>query len=374
MGDEDEYWGPKSIVIDNGSFNIKAGFNGDEIPKISLRNVIGENKDYDGKKVGNEKEIIIGEEALNKRGMLNIKFPMKRSMIKDWESLEKIWNYIFTNELKVNQKEYNVLITQPINNIKENKEKIAEIMFESFNIPGLYIADSTLLSLYAAGKFTGMVIDMGDGITQFSPFYDGFLFEDKFERINIGGKDITKYMRKILNKKGFTFEKISGKIIPNTIKEEACFFPLTDDEEVGVYEYKLPDGSCINLKEERFNCPEAILFNPLLKSNENKSIAEICNNIIQKCDVYLKKDFYNCIILSGGNSMLKGLPERFTKEIKDLVNESMKKEITVIANPERKFATWIGGSILSGISTFDDKWTTNKEYEENGPNIIINRF
>ena len=372
--EDDENEGPLPIVIDNGSFYIKAGFNGDEEPKKVLRNIIGKNK-YDYEKIGgDEKEIFIGEEALIKRDMLNIKYPMKRAVVKDWESLEKIWSHIFINELKVDPKEHNLLITQPIKNIKENKEKIAEIMFESFNIPGLYIADSTLLSLYAAGKFTGMVIDMGDGITQFSPFYDGFLFEDKFERINIGGKDITKYMRKILNKKGFTFEKISGKIIPNTIKEEACFFPLTDDEEVGVYEYKLPDGSCINLKEERFNCPEAILFNPLLKSNENKSIAEICNNIIQKCDVYLKKDFYNCIILSGGNSMLKGLPERFTKEIKDLVNESMKKEITVIANPERKFATWIGGAILSSISSIDDKWTTKKEYEENGPNIIINRF
>ena len=373
MGDEDEFWGPKSIVIDNGSFNIKAGFNGDEIPKISLRNVIGENKDDDGKKVGTEKEIIIGEEALNKRGMLNIKFPMKRSMIKDWESLEKIWNYIFTNELKVNQKEYNILISQPINNIKENKEKIAEIMFESFNIPGLYLADSTILTLYSAGKFTGMAIDMGDGSTQFSPVFDGHLLEDKFERINIGGKDITKYMRKILNKKGYKFEKVYEKYIGNDIKEKACFFPLLD-EKVEVFEYKLPDGSCINLKEERFSCPEAILFNPLLKLKESKNFVEICNNLIQRCDIYLKKEFYNAIILSGGNSMFKGLPERFTKEIKNLVNKSMKEEIRVIANPERKFATWIGGSIFSSVSTFKKLRILKKEYEEKGPNIIINKF
>ena len=371
--EDDENEGPLPIIIDNGSFYIKAGFNGDEEPKKVLRNIIGKNK-YDYEKIGgDEKEIFIGEEALIKRGMLNIKYPMKRAVVKDWESLEKIWSHIFTNELKVDPKEHNLLITQPIKNIKENKEKIAEIMFESFNIPGLYLADSTVLSLYCSGKFTGMVIDMGDGSTQFSPIYDKKLLEDKCERINIGGKDITKYMRKILNKKGYKFDKVYEKYIGNDIKEKACFFPLLN-ENVEVFEYKLPDGSCINLKEERFSCPEAILFNPLLKLKESKNFVEICNNLIQKCDIYLKKEFYNAIILSGGNSLFKGLPERFTKEIKNLVNKSMKEEIKVIANPERKFAAWIGGSILSSVSTFRELRILKKEYEEKGPNIIINKF
>ena len=371
--EDDENEGPLPIVIDNGSFYIKAGFNGDEEPKKVLRNIIGKNK-YDYEKIGgDEKEIFIGEEALIKRGMLNIKYPMKRAVVKDWESLEKIWSHIFTNELKVDPKEHNLLITQPIKNIKENKEKIAQIMFESFNIPGLYIADSTLLSLYAAGKFTGMIVDMGDGITQFSPIYEGFLLEDKFERINIGGKDITKYMRKILNKKGYKFSKDSEKYIARAIKEKACYISLSK-EEIETFEYELPDGNIVNIKEERTEAPEAIIFDSSLIFKEGKNIPEICYNIIQKCNIDIKKDLYNCIILSGGNSMFKGLPERFTKEIKDLVNESMKKEITVIANPERKFATWIGGAILSNISSIDDKWTTKKEYEEDGPNIIIDRF
>ena len=373
MEDEIENDGNTSIVIDNGSFNIKAGFGGDEGPKIVIRNVIGENKYDYGKIEGDEKKIFIGEEALRKIDKLNIKFPMKRNIIKDWDIMEKIWKHIFKNELKVNPEEYKILITQPIKNIKENKEKIAEIMFESFNIPGLYLADSTELSLYGTGKFTGMVIDMGDGSTQFSPIFDGLLLKDKYKRINIGGKDITKYMRKILNKKGFKLEKIYGKYTSNVIKEKACFFPLPD-EKVEIFEYKLPDGNCINLKEERFNCPEAILFNPLLKLDERKSFVEICNNLIQKCDIFIKKDLYQSIILSGGNSLFKGLPERFTKEIKDLVNKSMKEKINIIAPPERKFTAWIGGSSLTSISNFENFWISKKEYTESGPNIIIKRF
>ena len=240
-------------------------------------------------------------------------------------------------------------------------------MFETFDIPGLYLADSTLLSLYAAGKFTGMVIDMGDGITQFSPIYDAALIEDKCERINIGGKDITKYMKKILNKKGYNFEKNSGKMIIRAIKEKACYISLSKDK-VETFEYELPDGNIVELKEERTKAPEKFIFDFSLILKEGKNIPDICNNIIQKCDVYLKKDFYNCLILSGGNSMFEGLPERFTKEIKDLVNESMKEEIKVIASPERKFTTWIGGSILS--SSIDDKWITKTEYKENGSQIV----
>ena len=371
MAEEEE--GNKHIIIDNGSCYIKAGFGEDEEPKSVFPTILGENPKYKRIFGGDTKEFYVGPNAEAKLGLLNFKSPIKRAVIKDWDIMEKIWDHIFTNELRVAPEEHNLIISQPVNNIKENKEKIAEIMFESFNIPGLYIADSALLSAYAAGKFTGMVIDMGDGITQFSPIYEGFLLEDKCERINIGGKDITKYMRKILNKKGYKFSKDSEKYIARAIKEKACYISLSKDE-VETFEYELPDGNIVNIKEERTEAPEAIIFDSSLIFKEEKNIPEICNNIIQKCNIDIKKDLYNCIILSGGNSMFKGLPEKFTNEIKDLVNESMKEEIKVIANPERKFATWIGGAILSGVSSIDDKWTTKEEYGENGPNIIIDRF
>ena len=368
MEDEIENDGNKSIVIDNGSFNIKAGFGGDEGPKIVIRNVIGENKYDYGKIEGDEKKIFIGEEALRKIDKLNIKFPMKRNIIKDWDIMEKIWKHIFKNELKVNPEEYKILITQPIKNIKENKEKIAEIMFESFNIPGLYLADSTLLSLFGTGKFTGMVIDMGDGSTQFSPIYDKKLLEDKCERINIGGKDITKYMRKILNKKGYKFEKESEKRIAREIKEKVCYISLSKDK-VKPFEYELPDGNLVNIKEERTKAPEAFIFDSSLIFKEGKSIPQICHDIIQKCDKNLQKELYNNIVLTGGNSMFKGLPERFTQEIKELAGQSMKNKIKVIAYPERKFGAWIGGANMP-FDELDDKLISKDEYEENGSNIV----
>ena len=99
-------------------------------------------------------------------------------------------------------------------------------------------------------------------------------------------------------------------------------------------------------------------------------IAQACYNSILKCDIDIRKDLYNNIVLSGGNSMFNGLPERLTKEIKYLVHYSMKDEVKVIASPERKYATWIGGSILSSLCAFESSWITKTEYEESGATIV----
>ena len=136
MAEEEE--GKPHIIIDNGSCYIKAGFGEDEEPKSVFPTILGENPKYKRMLGGDHIEFYVGQDAVAKRGILNIKYPMKRDVIKDWDIMEKIWSYIFTNELRVAPEEHNILVTQPVNNIKENKEKIAESMFETFDIPGLY--------------------------------------------------------------------------------------------------------------------------------------------------------------------------------------------------------------------------------------------
>ena len=122
----------------------------------------------------------------------------------------------------------------------------------------------------------------------------------------------------------------------------------------------------------RFICPE-ILFRPSIVGIEVgvRKIEEICNDSIQKCDdIDIRKELYYNIVLAGGTSMFNGLQERLTKEIKALAPKSMKEEVRVIASPERRFATWIGGSILSSFSEFESCWITEDEYEEQGETIV----
>ena len=137
------------------------------------------------------------------------------------------------------------------------------------------------------------------------------------------------------------------------------------------FDYELPDGKHVIIRAPRIICPE-ILFKPDIVGIEVgiHKIEEICNDLIQKCDIDIRKELYNRIVLAGGTSMFNGLQERFAKDIKALATESMKEKVKVIAIPERKYADWIGGSIISSISTFESWLVTKDEYEEYGVNII----
>ena len=246
-------------------------------------------------------------------------------------------------------------------------------MFETFNVPGLYISIHPNLVLYSEGKFTGFVLELGDGFSQFAPIYDGYI-PDPYSHIltNFGGRDLTEYMVKLLRETGNRFSTDAQREIVRHIKEKCCYVAYDFDKEyksIEPFDYELPDETHIVTKEQRIRCPEA-LFKPSMIGNEGNSISETCFNSITKCDIDIRKDLYNCIIVSGGNSMFNGLPERLTKEIKYLAPESMKEEVKVIASPERKYDVWKGGSFLSSIETFDSQWITRTEYEESGAYIV----
>lgn len=364
MEDEDEV--KKHIIIDNGSGYCKAGFTGEEMPKVI--------PSYVGYPISYEKdEYFIGEEAEAIRDKLKLNYPIQQAVVNNWDEMENIWKHIFTNELKTDPTEHNIMITDAIMNPKDQREKITQIMFETFNAPGLYIAFSPLLSLFSAGRFTGIVFESGEGVTQIVPNLDGFPINNGLIRLDFGGKDLTEYMKRLLIENGNYFSTSNEKeIISKALKEKACFTALDFEEElktVEPFDYELPDGTHLVAKDIRIRCCEA-LFKPKMIGKEIESITESCYRSIEKCKADIRKDLYNCIILSGGSTLFNGFPERFTKEIKALASEDMKEEVKVIASPERIFGAWIGGSILSSISTFGDSWVTKNEYEESGPDII----
>ena len=135
------------------------------------------------------------------------------------------------------------------------------------------------------------------------------------------------------------------------------------------FQYSLPDGSSLTIKEERIICPEA-LFYPLKIERTGNNIAGLCKESIQNCDLSLRKELYKNICLSGGTSMFKGLPERFTKELKALVPESMKQELNIITTLDRQSLAWIGGSIIASVSSFQSIGITQREYQEKGVNVV----
>ena len=149
------------------------------------------------------------------------------------------------------------------------------------------------------------------------------------------------------------------------IKEKAWYVALDFVEElksVEPFDYELPDGTHVVVKGQRIRCPKA-LFKPAMVGKKGNGIGQTCYDSIQKYDIDVRKDLYNCVVLSGSTSKYNGLPERLTKEIKAFAPESMKEEVKVNASLERKFAVWIGGSIFSSTSIFESMWITKTEYD-----------
>lgn len=360
------------VIIDNGTGYTKAGFSGEEGPRAVFPAVVGRPKSASAMVGSDQKEYYVGKNADEKRGVLKLSYPIEHGVVEDWDGMEKIWGHCFTNELRCEPSEHKVMLTEAPLNPKENREKMASIMFETFNVQALYIAIQAVLSLYSAGKFTGIVCDSGDGVSHFVPIFDGYSLPHSILRLDLAGRDITRYFQKLLTEIGCSFTTTAEFEIVKAIKEKLCYVALDFDEEKKNFKeesYELPDGSVITVKDQMFRAPEC-LFKPENIGKEDKGFGGSCYDSIQKSDIDIRKDLYENIILSGGTSMFRGLPERLEKEVKILAPESMKQNVKVIATPERKYAVWIGGSILSSISTFETMWITKEEYDEEGASIV----
>jgi actin-related protein len=365
-----------TCVIDNGSGVVKAGFSGEDAPRAIFPSIVGRPKNP-GVIIGVEaKDEYIGDEAQQKRGVLKITYPVGHGIVQDWDDMEKIWNHTFYVELRVSPDEHPVLLTEAPLNPKVNREKMTQIMFETFNVPCLYVAIQAVLSLYSAGRTTGIVCDSGDGVTHTVPIYEGFSIPHAVSRIQLAGRDLTGFMAKLLTERGYNFTSSAEMEIVRDIKEKTAFVAVdyeaalkqaTDSSSLEM-NYELPDGKVITIGSERFRCPE-YLFKPLeMNGKELDSIQDLTYKSIQECDVDVRRELYQNIILSGGTTMFEGIGERLLKEIESRAPKSI--NVKVIASPDRRYAVWRGGSTLTSLSTFASMWITKEDYDEHGASIV----
>ncbi|MEE3506299.1 MULTISPECIES: actin, cytoplasmic 2 [unclassified Pseudomonas] len=364
-----------AIVIDIGSSTMKVGFAGDASPAAIFPTVVGRPESADA----NQKAVYVGEEALAKKDTLKLSWPVKYGFITDWDDFELILHHVFDNVLKVKPAEHDILLTEPPLNPRSSREKMVKILFEVFNCRACYVSIQAVLALYASGRTTGIVLEVGDSVTHAVPIYEGYALPHAVLRTDIGGRNLTAYLVKILSERSYSFATTAESSIVQEIKEKLCYVAMDFEAEMegaatssSLQEsYELADGQEITVGDERFRCPE-VLFKPSLTGFKFAGIHEVVYNSIMKCDVDIRKDLYSNIVLTGGSTMFSGMAERLQKEITKQAPSTMK--IKVVAPPERKYSVWIGGSILASLSTFQAMWITRKDYDEVDPSIVHGEF
>jgi actin beta/gamma 1 len=366
------------IVYDNGSGMIKAGFSGETLPRTVFPTIIGKPKFSGGMPIMSGKSNCYGDEAEKRKGVLKLEFPIENGIINDWDAVTNIWYHTYMNELRIKPEEFPLLITDSDRDPKKNKEKMIEFLLEKMNVPSLFVVNPAMLVLYSCGILTGAAFDCGDTLTQFVPAEEGKAYINSISKKHFGGRQLTTYLCDLINGRELIFQNSSDQYTAKGIKEQACYIALDPKEEaktVAQMEYSLPDGNKVAIKNERYLCPEALFTHQPTVVKDDETLPKFLYNSIMKCEEPVRNSMLENIVIGGGSSLFPGFEERLEKELNSLAAPGTKIGIKAQKNKSfRGYAAWIGGSVLSSLSTFKNLLISKKEYSDMGASNTAAKF
>lgn len=405
--------GTPAVVMDNGTGMTKLGFAGNDSPSYVFPTAIATPSGKGGSKGSSlshkrgleDLDFFIGDEAIGAANGSNygLTYPVRHGQVENWDHMERFWENSIFKYLRCEPEDHYFLLTEPPLNPPENRESTAEIMFESFNCAGLYIAVQAVLALAASWtsskvkdrSLTGTVIDSGDGVTHVIPVAEGYVIGGAIKNIPLAGRDITSFIQSLLRDRGEsdtslqTAEKIKQEfcyVCPDIVKEFSKFDQYPQ-EKFAQYMVEYTDKNRKNIVDvgyERFLAPE-IFFNPEICSSDYLTpLPTVVDQVIQSTPIDVRKKLYKNIVLSGGSTMFKDFGRRLQRDLKTLSSERIELserlsgvkstgvDVQVISHKRQRNAVWFGGSLLAQTSEFNSYCYTKQDYDEYGPSIVRN--
>lgn len=313
----------------------------------------------------------VGQEAQERQGQLTLSWPLEHGLVQDWDDLEKVWHYAFYDGLQVPPEGHPIMMSEPPHYTRQEREKTAETLFETFNFPAMYMANQAVLAMYSTGRTTGVVLDCGAGMTNVVPVFEGFSVDHAMLRQDFGGRELTDHLVGLLSERGYNLISAADRPEVIKIKHSLCYVSQDTSAETAIEKtYELPDGTKITLKDELFLCPE-VLFQPTMLTNvqaKPNGVLDMLYNSVTKCEPGYHKPLFKNMVLAGGSSLFPGLADRLGHQMAARAPEGM--QVKVIAAPERYLAVWIGGSILASLPNFQTMWIKRQDYLEVGASVI----
>ncbi|KAK3158372.1 hypothetical protein QOZ80_2AG0136270 [Eleusine coracana subsp. coracana] len=413
-----------AVVIDNGTGYTKMGFAGNVEPCFITPTVVAVNDSFSsapapaarGAAKGNwlaqhsagvmaDLDFYIGEEALARSrasSTYSLSYPIRNGQVENWDTMERFWQQCIFNYLRCDPEDHYFLLTESPLTAPETREYTGEIMFETFNVPGLYIGVQPVLAL-AAGytttkcEMTGVVVDVGDGATHIVPVADGYVIGSSIRSIPITGKDVTQFIQQLMKERGEHIPAEESLDVARRLKEMYCYtcsdivkeFNKHDREPSKYIKHwngiKPKTGtkySC-DMGYERFLGPE-IFFHPEIYNNDfTTPLQVVIDKCIQSSPIDTRRSLYKNIVLSGGSTMFKDFHRRLQRDLKKIVDARVRSsnarvtgdakaqpiEVNVVSHPIQRYAVWFGGSVLASTAEFYEACHTKAEYEEYGASI-----
>ncbi|XP_058120338.1 actin-5, muscle-specific-like [Anopheles coustani] len=350
--DDDE---TPAVVIDNGSYTIKAGLTGDDDPKRSVRTILELTEQADGSVTK-----CIGGRSGSPAG--RVIYPIERGVPTDWDALESVWEYTLRDVLKVAPEEHKILLTERPLSAPANREKAVQIVFEKLGAPATYLSIQALLALYAAGRLSGTVVDVGEGLTSIVPIYKNSPVREAIVNLELAGSDMVEYLAGAL---ALTDRETVREVLHKVCTVSA---DLAKEATSVTVAYRAPDGRTVTVGKERFLSGEA-LFNPgAIGHRQDKALPDLIVQSLMSCKENTRKDLFANVILAGGSVMLGGFGERMQTELGARVPAPLRCKVIAPQNPA--LSVWAGGCLLAQSPMFQHMWITKQDYEEFGAGIV----